>query len=72
MTRKQGDRSAAAVDPIRANEEAWALATEWGAEDRMSEPETLMWRSERHPRLVDCMREGLEEVLALAGKTGSG
>src|SRR4029453_8994768 len=39
-----------AVDPVRANEQAWALASEWGAADRMGELEHLMWRSERHPR----------------------
>lgn len=29
----------------------WDLAAEWSTEDRMSETEALMWRSENHPRL---------------------
>ena len=32
-------------------EQLWDLAASWGADERMSETETLMWRSERHPRL---------------------
>jgi WS/DGAT/MGAT family acyltransferase len=37
-------------DPAAANQQAWALATEWGGGDRMNELETFMWRSERHPQ----------------------
>lgn len=51
MTTKGADRSArAAADLERASGQAWAQAGEWGAGDRMNELETLMWRSERHPR----------------------
>ncbi|WP_344069065.1 wax ester/triacylglycerol synthase domain-containing protein [Nostocoides vanveenii] len=42
-----GERTA--YDPSRANAEAWAHASEWGAARRMNDLETLMWRSERHP-----------------------
>jgi diacylglycerol O-acyltransferase len=34
----------------RSNEQASAAAAGWAAEPRMNELETLMWRSERHPR----------------------
>ncbi|RZS43432.1 WS/DGAT/MGAT family acyltransferase [Herbihabitans rhizosphaerae] len=37
--------------PFSTNEEAWAAASEWGRQERMNEIESLMWRSERHPRL---------------------
>lgn len=37
-------------DPFAANLRDWAQATEWGSTSRMNELETLMWRSERHPR----------------------
>ncbi|HEY7814144.1 MAG TPA: wax ester/triacylglycerol synthase domain-containing protein [Nakamurella sp.] len=33
------------------NRKAWAAAGQWGLEGSMSELETLMWRSERHPEL---------------------
>ncbi|MGA5299595.1 wax ester/triacylglycerol synthase domain-containing protein [Nucisporomicrobium flavum] len=35
---------------MTTNEQAWARAGEWPAEDRMNELETFLWRSERHPR----------------------
>jgi len=52
VTTKRARRSdgGPVADPIKANEQAWALAGGWGAGDRMDELETLMWRSERHPR----------------------
>ena len=51
MTTKREDQPAPpASDVVVANEQAWALATQWGAGDRMNDLETLMWRSERHPR----------------------
>lgn len=37
-------------EPEALNEAAWAAASSWGREDRLNEIETLMWRSERHPR----------------------
>ena len=36
---------------MTGQQQLWDLASSWGAEERMSETETLMWRSERHPRL---------------------
>jgi len=36
---------------MTGQDQMWDLAASWGAEERMSEPETLMWRSERQPRL---------------------
>ncbi|MGH3433931.1 MAG: wax ester/triacylglycerol synthase domain-containing protein, partial [Thermocrispum sp.] len=33
-----------------SNEQAWAAAASWGRAERMTELETLMWRSERHPQ----------------------
>ena len=38
------------TEPDALNEAAWAAASSWGREDRLNEIETLMWRSERHPR----------------------
>jgi len=38
------------TEPEALNEAAWAAASDWGREDRLNEIETLMWRSERHPR----------------------
>ncbi|TWP35269.1 wax ester/triacylglycerol synthase domain-containing protein [Leekyejoonella antrihumi] len=37
-------------NPQDAYRKGWASASRWGAADRMNELETLMWRSERHPR----------------------
>ena len=37
-------------DLVAANRQAWSMASQWGADHRMNELETLMWRSERHPR----------------------
>ena len=37
-------------DPFAANLRDWMQATQWGSTTRMNELETLMWRSERHPR----------------------
>lgn len=37
--------------PLSTNEEAWEAASTWATTDRMNEIESLMWRSERHPRL---------------------
>lgn len=34
-----------------ANLAAWSKASQWGRSPRMTEFETLMWRSERHPQL---------------------
>ena len=39
------------MSPDLSNQQAWAAAAGWGRETRMNEMETLMWRSERHPRL---------------------
>lgn len=33
-----------------SSQQAWAAASSWGREPRMSELEALMWRSERHPQ----------------------
>lgn len=37
--------------PAELNQQAWTAAGQWGLEGSMSELETLMWRSERHPEL---------------------
>lgn len=37
--------------PLSTNREAWQAASAWARTDRMNEIESLMWRSERHPRL---------------------
>jgi diacylglycerol O-acyltransferase len=39
------------VSAAIGNEQAWAAAAAWGQVPRMNEIETLMWRTERHPRL---------------------
>ncbi|HSV40370.1 MAG TPA: wax ester/triacylglycerol synthase family O-acyltransferase [Nocardioidaceae bacterium] len=36
---------------MTGNTEAWEAALSWGSGTRMNEIESLMWRSERHPRL---------------------
>ncbi len=51
-------------DLVAANEQAWALATEWGGETRMNELETFMWRSERHPQ-----RSSTTSVVMLLDRT---
>ena len=48
------DRSAGGPvmpSPDELNRTAWATAGQWGLDGSMSELETLMWRSERHPEL---------------------
>jgi WS/DGAT/MGAT family acyltransferase len=35
--------------PAELNQQAWTAAAQWGLDGSMSELETLMWRSERHP-----------------------
>ena len=37
--------------PAEMNQQAWKAAGQWGLDGSMSELETLMWRSERHPEL---------------------
>lgn len=37
--------------PDEMNRKAWAVAGQWGLDGSMTELETLMWRSERHPEL---------------------
>jgi WS/DGAT/MGAT family acyltransferase len=37
--------------PADLNQQAWTAAGQWGLDGSMSELETLMWRSERHPEL---------------------
>jgi len=37
--------------PAELNQQAWTAAGQWGLDGSMSELETLMWRSERHPQL---------------------
>ena len=37
--------------PDELNRQAWTAAGQWGLNGSMSELETLMWRSERHPEL---------------------
>lgn len=39
----------ASPEEAAVNHEVWSLAAQWGAESRMNELETFMWRSERHP-----------------------
>lgn len=56
MTTRRTDRPGdPGVDPVEANQRAWALAGGWGAEDRMNELEALKWRGERHPRRSSTM-----------------
>jgi diacylglycerol O-acyltransferase len=43
-------RGESRVSTELTNQQAWAAASAWGREGRMSELETLMWRSERHPQ----------------------
>ncbi|WP_395726044.1 wax ester/triacylglycerol synthase domain-containing protein [Nakamurella sp.] len=40
-----------APTPAELNQQAWTAAGQWGLDGSMSELETLMWRSERHPEL---------------------
>jgi len=48
---KAGPPHSPAPTPADMNQQAWAAAAQWGLDGSMSELETLMWRSERHPEL---------------------
>lgn len=52
MTKAGPPRSdPSAPTPGELNQQAWTAAGQWGLDGSMSELETLMWRSERHPEL---------------------
>lgn len=49
MTTDRAAGRPAVPSPDELNRKAWAAAGQWGLDGSMSELETLMWRSERHP-----------------------
>ncbi len=51
MTTDRAAGRPAVPSPDELNRKAWAAAGQWGLDGSMSELETLMWRSERHPEL---------------------
>jgi len=47
----EGAGAPAMPSAAELNRQAWAAAGQWGLQGSMTELETLMWRSERHPEL---------------------